>query len=193
MRSEELQEHRTALLRYALVHLRDAAAAEDAVQDTFVAALQAGGEFRGDAAVRTWLIGILKRKIVDRFRAGRREISHAEAGLDAAHLDESGMLTRLFDQAGHWGAGPRPWGNPYASLEQEGFWQVFEACVAHLPARTARVFVMRELIGLEPEEVCKESGISASNYWVIMHRARLALRDCLEKGWFMSGGKATGP
>lgn len=189
--ANELQQHRAVLLRYAMVHLRDAAAAEDAVQDTFLAALQAGARFRGESQLRTWLIGILKRKIVDRFRASAGETGHADIGLDGADIDESGMLARLFDAAGHWSGGPRPWSDPYAALEQQGFWGAFEACVAALPSRMARVFVLRELIGLEPDEVCKESGMSASNYWVTMHRARLRLRECLEKRWFAPGERST--
>ncbi|MCC7258283.1 MAG: sigma-70 family RNA polymerase sigma factor [Gammaproteobacteria bacterium] len=182
---EEIVSHREVLLRYARVHLRDAAAAEDAVQDTFLAALQARATFRGDSTLRTWLIGILRRKLVDRMRRAGTEVTQTDAGLDlTADPDESGLLARLFDQAGHWAAGPRTWADPQAALEQDGFWRAFEACVGALPPRAARVFVMRELVGLGPEEVCQECAISASNYWVIMHRARLRLRECLERCWF---------
>ena len=186
LRASDLAAHRDVLLRFARVHLRDAAAAEDAVQDTFVAALGAGAGFRGESSVRTWLIGILKRKLVDRLRATAREVPLADAA--GGEADDADLLDRLFDRAGHWAPGPSTWADPEAALEQEGFWRALEACLTHLPGRTGRVFVLRELAGLEPDEVCKECGISASNYWVTMHRARLRLRECLEKGWF--GGTA---
>jgi RNA polymerase sigma-70 factor (ECF subfamily) len=188
LRAADLEAHRAVLLRFALAHLRDAAAAEDAVQDTLLAALQAAPSFRGESSVRTWLIGILKRKLVDRLRTVAREVPLTATG-DAGDPDDGAALDRLFDQAGHWSQGPVAWGDPHAALEQDGFWSALEDCLTHLPARTGRVFVLRELIGLEPDEVCKECGMSASNYWVTMHRARLRLRACLEQRWFATGGR----
>lgn len=182
LRAGELEAHREVLVRYARVHLRDAAAAEDAVQDTFLAALTAGASFRGESSVRTWLIGILKRKLVDRVRAAARELPLADAA--GGEGDDAELLDRLFDRAGLWSPGPSTWADPEAALAQEGFWRALEACLTHLPGRAGRVFVLRELAGLEPDEVCKECGISPSNYWVTMHRARLRLRECLEANWF---------
>ena len=87
---------------------------------------------------------------------------------------------------GHWTVEARPgrWADPDASFEQQQFWRVFEACLDHLPAKTARVFMMREILGLETGEICKETGISTSNCWVVLHRARMSLRRCLETTWF---------
>lgn len=180
----ELADHRPVLLRYARLHLRDAAAAEDAVQETLVAALQSVGSFSGESSLQTWLIAILRRKLIDHLRRGRREIAAADAGLEAADSDESGLVNRLFERDGHWSMPPAAWSNPDAALEQAEFYTAFDECVRGLPERTAQAFVLREIGGLEAAEICKELAISTSNYWVLMHRARLRLRECLQKRWF---------
>ena len=179
-----LAEHRPVLLRYARLHLRDAAAAEDAVQETLVAALQSAGSFGGNSSLQTWLIAILRRKLIDHLRRGRREIAAADAGLETPDSDESGLVNRLFERDGHWATPPGVWSNPDAALEQAEFYAAFDECVRGLPERTAQVFVLREVDGLEAAEICKELAISTSNYWVLMHRARLRLRECLQKRWF---------
>lgn len=184
--ASELAECRPVLLRYARLHLRDPVAAEDAVQDTLVAALQAATTFRGSASLQTWLIAILRRKLIDQLRRGQREIAAADAGLDPDGGDDNGLLNRLFEQNGHWAVRPAVWANPDVALEQADFYAAFEECVQGLPERTAQAFVLREVSGLEAAEICKELAISASNYWVLMHRARLRLRECLEKRWFGS-------
>jgi RNA polymerase sigma-70 factor (ECF subfamily) len=176
--------HRDALLRYARLQLRDPGAAEDAVQDTLIAALQSREAFRGESSVQTWLVGILRRKLIDRLRQARREISHADAGLDSEAADESGLINRLFQQGGHWAMPPAAWHDPDAALEQGEFFAAFEICVQGLPERCAQAFVLREIHGMEAAEICKELGLTTSNYWVLMHRARLRLRECLEKRWF---------
>ncbi len=181
---QELEALRPDLLRFARLQLRDAAAAEDAVQETLLAALAAADSFGSRAAYKTWLIAILRNKIVDHLRSHRREISASELAADA--VDDERVAETLFDARGHWRdeTQPSPWADPDASLEQKQFWAVFEACLHHLPERTARVFRMREILGLETDEICKETGISASNCWVVLHRARLGLRGCLEAEWF---------
>jgi RNA polymerase sigma-70 factor (ECF subfamily) len=176
--------HRDALLRYARLHLRDQSAAEDAVHDALLAALQSSDGFLGDSSVRTWLIGILRRKLIDRLRKAQREISHTDAGLDADAADESGLISRLFRQNGSWTAEPAAWRDPDAALEQDEFYAAFEICVQGLPQRCAQAFVLREIDGMEPADICKELGLTSSNYWVLMHRARLRLRECLENRWF---------
>lgn len=170
---------RDLLYRYALLHVRDTAVAEDLVQATLLSALQAAGEFRGEAALSTWLVGILKRKIVDHHRARSRE-----GELPAFPDDDPEYLDRCFQDDGHWAEPPRAWADPDGAFEAEAFWQVFEACVQAVPGLAGRVFLLREVIGLEPGDVCKDLGLSQSNYWVLMHRARLRLRDCLDKRWF---------
>ncbi len=184
----ELNALRPDLLRFARLQLRDAGAAEDAVQETLLAALQGSHRFESRSSYKTWLIAILRNKIIDIIRAQSREVSASSLADDDAGDD---VLTEsLFDQRGHWQpeAQPGRWGDPQASFEQQQFWRVFEACLDHLPEKTARVFMMREILGLETDEICKETGISSSNCWVVLHRARLGLRTCLETNWFAGAG-----
>ncbi len=183
-RHAELDALRPDLLRFARLQLRDAGAAEDAVQETLLAALAGSRNFENRSSYKTWLISILRNKIVDIIRAQSRE-----APLTALANDEGGdeaLADSLFERDGHWQQAKRPgrWADPEASFEQQQFWRVFEACLDHLPAKTARVFMMREILGLDTVEICKETGISTSNCWVVLHRARLALRACLESSWF---------
>lgn len=183
-RHAELNALRPDLLRFARLQLRDAGAAEDAVQETMVAALAGGHRFESRSSYKTWLISILRNKIIDIIRSQGRErpVSSLQTGEDDdAPLDET-----LFAADGHWTsqAAPSRWADPEASFEQQQFWRIFEACLDHLPAKTARVFMMREFLGFETPEICKETGVTASNCWVLLHRARLALRRCLETEWF---------
>ncbi len=182
-RHSELNALRPDLLRFARLQLRDAGAAEDAVQETLLAALAGGKQFEQKSSYKTWLISILRNKIIDIIRSQGRE-----APLSALTDDpeEEAAIEALFEADGHWRKDVRParWADPEASLEQQQFWRVFEACLDHLPERTARVFMMREVLGLDTGEICKETGISTSNCWVVLHRARLALRACLQQGWF---------
>jgi RNA polymerase sigma-70 factor (ECF subfamily) len=171
---------RPRLMRFARLQLRDDAAAEDAVQETLLAAVQNAARFEGAAAVATWLFAILKNKLIDEFR--RRARQPVVACDDDQALDDA--LDAQFDARGHWATPPSAWSDPQASLEQKRFWEVFEICIAGLPERSARVFGMRELMGLETEEICKQLGISSSNCWVLLHRARMGLRDCLSRRWF---------
>ena len=84
----------------------------------------------------------------------------------------------------HWHSFPQSWGNPERSLEDKRFWEVFDLCSKQLPAQIARVFYMREFMGLETDEICKELSITATNCWVMLYRARMGLRECLETRWF---------
>ena len=171
---------RPYLLRYATLQLRDAAAAEDAVQDALLAALAGKAGFAGRSNLRTWLTGILKHKIVDSIRRQARERPVA----DLAEGDETGEFDALFDRRGHWQEAPDAWEQPEQALNQRQFLAALEACLRALPERTARAFMMREHLGLETSEICKELGISATHCWVMLHRARMALRLCLQTNWF---------
>ena len=194
MRSMELDRHaelsalRPDLLRFARLQLRDAAAAEDAVQETMMAALAGSDRFESRSSYKTWLIAILRNKIIDIIRSQSREVAATSLAADEAGDDL--LSESLFDQRGHWqtAATPGRWADPEASFEQQQFWAVFEACLDHLPEKTARVFMMREILGLETDEICKEVRISSSNCWVVLHRARLGLRACLETEWFAGAG-----
>jgi RNA polymerase sigma-70 factor (ECF subfamily) len=167
---------RPYLLRYASLQLRDPHAAEDAVQETLLAALAGEASFAGRSNLRTWLTGILKHKIIDAIRRSSREAALPEA--DTAEFDA------LFDQTGHWVDPPAPWADPDASLEQKRFFAALEACLERLPQKIAQAFMMREHLGLETAEICKELAITPTHCWVLLYRARMALRECLTKEWF---------
>ena len=178
-----LAEHRPVLFRYALLQLKDTELADDAVQETLLAAWQSSAHFEGKAGLRTWLIGILKHKIADHWRRSAREVATFE--FDQINNDEDEAdEDAFFMNNGHWNGGPSTWNDPEAALKQQEFWAIYETCQNNLPAKMAQVFMLRELVGLEAEEVCQEAGISDANYWVTMHRARLRLRECLEIRWF---------
>lgn len=180
---QQLAEYRDYLLRYALYRLRDAEAAEETVHDTLLAALQAKQGFAAQSSVKTWLTGILKHKIID----AQRKLCRDPFQLDEQNDDENDVsdFDGLFDKTGHWGSdGPRTWANPDASLEQQAFWRVYEACAERMPKRTALVFSMREAMGYEIDEICQNLEITATNCSVLLYRARMSLRHCLEKNWF---------
>ena len=169
-----VERERPYLLRYASLQLRDAQAAEDAVQETLLAALAGESGFGQRASLRTWLTGILKHKIIDAIRKTSREAP-------AAGEDE---FDALFDERGHWIEMPGAWSNPDASLDQKRFFAALELCLSRLPEKTAQTFMMREHMGLETDEICKELAITATHCWVLLYRARMALRECLTKEWF---------
>lgn len=183
-----LTDHGDYLYRYALVRLRDEYLAEDAVQETLLAALSAKGgrEFAAKSAARTWLIGILKHKIVDHFRRSRREEQLPDGDI-ADDPVEPGM-DEFFAEDGHWMEPPSSLGNPAALLEQHQFWLVMQSCLDRLPKALARVFLLREIEEKENEEICKELEITATNAWVMLYRARMGLRKCLEMNWLEDKG-----
>ena len=177
---QDLQHYRPYLLRYALLQLRNQELAEDVVQETLLAALEGRARFAGASSMKTWLTGILKHKIIDVIRRKSREQPFAD-GDDGA---ETGTLDALFKGDGHWQHMPAEWGNPEQALEDRKFWEVFELCSRLMPERTACVFMLREVMELTTEEICQELAITPTNLWVMLHRARLSLRECLEIKWF---------
>jgi RNA polymerase sigma-70 factor (ECF subfamily) len=180
-----LEAHGDALYRYALVRLRDEHKAEEVVQETLLAALQARAGFAGGASVRTWLIGILKHKIMDQFRREAREVNlGATSGLEA---DESDAVESSFRPDGHWRAQMANWGNPDTDLEQRHFWVVLEECLDHMPERLARLFVVREVMEETTEDICRDFGITPTNLWTMLYRARMGLRRCFERRWEQTG------
>jgi RNA polymerase sigma-70 factor (TIGR02943 family) len=166
------------LLRFARTQLRNEAWAEDAVSETVVAALEKPQSFSGQSQLKTWLVGILKHKVIDQLRRHRREATLPSAD------DEADLDALLFAPDGHWREMPADWGDPDATLVQHEFLAVMDACMDRLPPMQARVFMMREWLELSSDEVCKELAITATNLWVLLHRARLRLRECLQAGWF---------
>ena len=178
-----LGRHGDYLYRFAMFRLRDAAAAEDVVQETLLAALQARRRFNCLSTERTWLVGILKHKLADRFRRMSRESALAARGDESG--GDGGDDVEFFDEAGAWREGhrPREW-DPAALLERREFWETIYKCLGALPARLASVFILREIDGLTSEEICEVLSIKVNNLWVMLHRARLHLRRCLEVNWF---------
>ncbi len=176
--AQQVEALRPQLLRFAKAQLRNDAFAEDAVSETMLAALERPLSFGGQSQLKTWLIGILKHKLIDQLRRHAREV--------ASSPDDDDMDSVLFTQDGHFCDPPRDWGNPEAALGQAQFFEVLEACVAELPVNHGRVFMMREWLDLETDEICRELNVTASNLWVMLHRARLRLRECLQARWFAS-------
>lgn len=172
-----VEEERPYLLRYARLQLRDSHAAEDAVQEALLAALAGEASFGGRSNLRTWLTGILKHKIVDSIRRSSRE-RPLETADGESTVDD---FDALFDETGHWCEPPQAW--PEQALQEKQFLQALEKCLAALPARTGQVFMMREHLGFETDDICKELGITPTHCWVLLYRARMSLRDCLQKGW----------
>ena len=181
----QIEGQRAYLLRFASLQLRNADAAEDAVQETLLAALAGESAYRGQSNLRTWLTGILKHKIVDAIRRSSREMA-AGAFDDDPEIEALGYK---FKDNGHWQERPAAWTDPDSALEQKQFFAVLEQCLKALPARTAQAFLMREHLGLETAEICKELGVTATHCWVLLYRARMALRQCLEAGWFGKDAK----
>jgi RNA polymerase sigma-70 factor, ECF subfamily len=173
----EVEGHRPYLLRYASLQLRDRHAAEDAVQEALLAALAGESGFAGRSNLRTWLTGILKHKIIDAIRRASRETTMLPPEPDTGEFDS------LFDKRGHWHEAPSDWGDPDQALGQKQFLAALEACLGRLPAKTAEAFMLREHLGLETAEICKELGVTPTHCWVLLYRARMALRQCLEQNW----------
>lgn len=180
--ADELVPLRRDMLKFARLQLRDDTTAEDAVQEALAAALSNQKSFGNRAQLKTWVFAILKNKIVDiireRIRSPGTTIAVDEIPEDA--YDD------LFNDGGHWQDDTRPssWGDPESSFSSQQFWRVFEICLTRLPENTARVFMMREMLGFDTEEICKELAISPTNCWVVLHRARMGLRLCLDERWF---------
>lgn len=178
--ARQVESLRPQLIRFARSQLRNEAWAEDAVSDTLLAALEKPQAFAGQSQLKTWLVGILKHKVVDQLRKHSREAT-VLVDDDGEDLDEL-----LFTADGHWREPPAVWASPEASLGQREFFEVLQACIDHLPAVQGRVFMMREWLDLETDEICKELQITTTNLGVLLHRARLRLRECLGLRWFGS-------
>jgi RNA polymerase sigma-70 factor (ECF subfamily) len=172
-----LEEHGDALYAYALARVRNSDAAEDIVQETLVAALSARGSFSGKSSERTWLLGILKHKLIDHLRKSIRQRPLSELDVD--------VTAEFFSEAGQWRVSSPDWqGRPDAALEHKEFREVLNACLGKLPARIAQLFWLREAEGVSTEQLCQELQLTPTNVWTMLHRARLGLRRCLSENWF---------
>lgn len=181
----ELHALRPYLMRFARLQLRNDTWAEDAVSETVVAALSKPQAYSGRSALKTWLVGILKHKVLDAMRQHAREcvVTPADEDSQADPLDELG-----FTADGHYTQMPSDWGSPEQHTDSQQFIRTLDMCVQRLPDVQARLFLMREWLELGSEDICKELNLSATNLYVQLHRARLRLRECLQLHWI--DGKA---
>lgn len=171
------------LYRFAISRIKDPAVAEDLVQETFLAALRGLKNFKNRSTARTWLTAILKHKIVDFLRKQNRE--HAVEDIEIASDSDDGF----FKSDGHWKIKPGKWDiNPDKIYEQREFLEILDRCLTNLPERLARAFMLREVEGLSTAELCEALGITATNSWVMLYRARIQLRNCLDVKWFSKEG-----
>lgn len=170
------------LYSYALYRLENKALAEELVQETFVSALGTKSNFTGKSSEKTWLYSILKNKIYDHLRRKYKETPMVSEQLETI-IEED-----FFDSKGAWKKRPGRWKeNPEQNFEEKEFMTILQDCTGRLPAKQGHAFLMRELDDLDSEEICKVLGVSSTNYWVLMHRARLTIRNCLEHNWFHRG------
>ena len=188
---EALERLRVDMLRFATLQLRDPHLAEDMVQDTMITALSKADQFAGRSSLKTWVFTILRNNIIDAIKQRARTVCASDYAAEGESLDAA--FDHLFTENAHWSPASKPadWGRPDAALQEQQFWAVFDACMEHLPANTARVFMMREVLELSSQEICDTLSISMSNCHVILHRARNALRKCLEGNWFAGGEGCT--
>ena len=183
---QQLVASRDYLMRFARLQLRNDAWAEDAVSETVLAALAKPQSFGNRSQLKTWLVGILKHKVIDILRQRKREVSlQDDDGDGSAELD-----ALMFKADGHYAVPPAEWGDPQQALSSRQFFEVLEACAEKLPPAMARVFMMREWLELSSEEICKELDLTATNLYVQLHRARLRLRECLQTRWFAGRASA---
>jgi len=182
-----LEDVRKQMVKFATLQLGDSHQAEDAVQEALVGALKNAASFGGRAALKSWMFAILKNKIADSFRYKQKVVNVSSL----TQNDDDSDMSELFDRKGHWQSSERPvaWGHPEASLLETHFWRVFEACLENLPPKQARVFMMREFIELDANEICVAAELTTSNLHVLLHRARLRLRECIENKWYLEGEK----
>ncbi len=172
-----IRDYSDALYKYTVLRVTDTGIAEDIVQETFLSAWRNRDNFKGEASEKNWLYTICKNKIIDHYRKkGSSIIKYAEADNTAS----------FFDETEHWSQenSPKEWGINYQqTVEKKEFYGILEKCKTKLQQMQQSVFVMKYLDDLDTEEICKVLGITSSNYWVLIHRAKLSLRSCLEKNW----------
>lgn len=173
-----VDEYGNYLFRYAVARLRDESAAEEVVQETFLAGIRFLDHYTGQGAERAWLLGILKRKLVDFVRRRNRY------NRDSSYEDTNDPSAQLFDNNGNWKAGAFPAATPDGNVESREIWDVVKGCLEHIPRGQADVFVLSVMEEMDSDQICKELDITPSNLWVRLHRARLALAKCVASKWF---------
>jgi RNA polymerase sigma-70 factor (ECF subfamily) len=177
----QLVAQRDYLMRFARLQLRNEAWAEDAVSETLLAALAKPQAFQARSQLKTWLVGILKHKIIDAMRQRKREVV---LNTDPDDDNTDPLEHMAFKTDGHFAEKPADWGNPEQDLKNRQFMVVLDACTEKLPPVQGRLFLMREWLEMSSDDICKELGMTSTNLYVQLHRARLRLRECLELNWF---------
>ena len=174
-----MNDHSDAMFRYALRCLSDEPLCKDILQETFLAAWRNMDSYRGEASAKNWLFVILKSKIIDHLRK-----THGKATMETIYLEYNDHT--FFDEEDHWRKGmyPKQWSVDFNNIvETKEFYKVFQACRSKLKQLQNTVFMMKYVDGLNSEDICKDLSLSTANYWVLIHRAKVQLRACLEKNW----------
>lgn len=182
-----MQSLRDQMLKFAILQIRNEQLAEDAVQEAMVAAFQHIDRFNRQAALKTWVFAILKNKLIDLLRKEKRYTSASQLEEGAARNGDA-LMESLFEENGHWQKDERPkkWDEPDHGVENEHFWKIFDTCLEALPAKYSRLFMMREFLELDSNEICDNEEVTVSNLNTTLFRARLRLRECLEDNWFQA-------
>lgn len=164
------------LFAYAFSRVQDREVAEDLVQESFLSAWKSRDTYKGEASEKNWLYQICKNKIIDYYRSKKR----------SAIVEQDNSEKKYFDDSEHWATttGPRDWQLNYQlPIEQKEFYSILESCKKKLKELQQEVFVLKYMEELDASRICQILGISNANYWVLIHRAKLQLRACLEKNW----------
>lgn len=175
----ELESFRPHLLKMARLQLRNDAWAEDVVSDTLLTAIEKIDSFAGRSQFKTWVVAIMKHKVLDVFRRAGREVVLA----DSEDAEADPLSASLFHAGGGFREAPRSWADPEELVMEQQFLAILEACVERMPTALGRVFLMREWLGLDTGEICNDLGLTTSNLFVMLHRARLRLRECIQTRW----------
>ena len=184
---QSLAVHHSYLLKVARRLTPNDALAQDVVQDTLLAAHEKFSQFGGRSSLRTWLTSILKNRLRDAWRADKKWVAPLMQGED--RLDD---FDGLFTEAGKWQTDEERvhWRTPEALVSDQQFIQVLDACMAQLPAQTGQVFMMSQVLEMTTEEIKTELNIAANHLWVLLYRARMALKLCLELNWLHTAADA---
>ncbi|MEX0275589.1 MAG: sigma-70 family RNA polymerase sigma factor [Flavobacteriaceae bacterium] len=166
------------LYNYTMTRVNDREIAKDLVQETFLAGLKSAKNFKGDASERTWLVAILKRKIIDHYRKINSKKGRAEVHMDYAPQT---------DAEGDWLE--QQVADPISTLKSDAFeneelGMAIQECISQLPPKQGKVFTLKTIKGMSTEDICNELNINPSNLWVMIHRARTSLMACLNQNWF---------
>ncbi|NND15157.1 MAG: sigma-70 family RNA polymerase sigma factor [Eudoraea sp.] len=165
------------LFNFAIARVNDEELAKDLVQETFFAGLNSAKNFKGTASERTWLVAILKRKVIDHYRKINSKKGKAEVRM--SYRQEEGEGSWLEEQI----ADPLS-RSENDQIENEELGLAIHECISKLPAKQAKVFTMKTINGMSTEDICNELSINPSNLWVLVFRARTALMGCLNEKWF---------